>query len=63
MLHWESYTRTAKTFRSTDEAFRDTDYASWYEKGKTPYTPSPCFVAALTLLGFAATIAAYFIIS
>lgn len=61
MLHWESYTRSAKTFRSTDEAFRDMQYASWYDKGKVSYTPTPCFVAGLTMLGFAATILAYFI--
>lgn len=63
MLQWESYTRAAKTFRCTDEAFRDAEYASWYDKGKVSYAPSPCFVAALTVLGIAATIAAYFIYS
>ena len=61
MLQWEPYIRSAKTFNSTDQAFRDVKYASAYDKGKVSYTPTPMFVAALTVLGICATILAYFI--
>lgn len=64
MLTYDPYYKPAKAYRTSNEAFRDAEYAGYMEYGeRNPYSFTPYFVAALTLLGIIATIATYFIYS
>ena len=64
MLTYNPYYKPVKAYRTSSEAFRDAEYAQYMEYGeRSPYSFTPYFVAALTVLGIAATIATYFIYS
>lgn len=59
MLTYDPFYKPAKTYRSTQEAFRDAEYASWFDCGERNYSPKPYSVAALTAIIVSATIVLY----
>jgi hypothetical protein len=60
-IRHDPFYRQAVSHRTLGDAFRGVEYAQWFDRGEHTYSPTPLFVAALTVLSFCAMIIVWLI--